>query len=176
MSSKRTVTVLMAQNQPERVLSTPAPDSLVSFVAFVRTIQARLPLPPVFASSRHDALRTRCMLGTAHLVHPASTLTSLSNPEASLPRTLASPWTGLSPASYRELVARSMSSDLLVCCDIRPSLWTHMVLGSYHKVPTAKVQPSVSELNKGITQRAKAREREPQALHLDQERRRDLRY
>ena len=73
--------------------------------------------------------RIRFMLRTAHLVHPASTLTSLSDPEVSLPRTLASPWTGLSPASYRELVARSMSSDLLVCCDIRPSFWTHVVLG-----------------------------------------------
>ena len=57
----------------------------------------------------YDAFRIRFMLRTAHLIHPASTLTSLSNPEASLPRTLASPWTGLAPVSYRELVARSMS-------------------------------------------------------------------
>ncbi|SHF04026.1 hypothetical protein SAMN02745225_02318 [Ferrithrix thermotolerans DSM 19514] len=75
--------------------STPAPDSLVSSMAFVKTTQTRLPLPPAFASSLYDALRIRFMLRTAHLVHPASTLTSLSNPEASLPRTLASPWTGL---------------------------------------------------------------------------------
>ena len=53
--------------------------------------------------------RIRFMLRTAHLFYLASTLTSLSDPEVSLPRTLASPWTGLTSASYRELVARTMS-------------------------------------------------------------------
>ena len=46
------------------------------------------------------------MLRTAHLFHPASTPTSRSTPGASLPRTLASPRTGLAPAGCRELVAR----------------------------------------------------------------------
>ncbi|WP_276961393.1 hypothetical protein [Ferrimicrobium acidiphilum] len=43
--------------------STPAPDSLVSSVAFAKTTQTRLPLTPAFASSLYDALRTRFMLG-----------------------------------------------------------------------------------------------------------------
>jgi len=43
--------------------STPAPDSLVSSMAFVKTTQTRLPLPPAFASSLCDAFRIRCMLG-----------------------------------------------------------------------------------------------------------------
>jgi hypothetical protein len=43
--------------------STPAPDSLVSSMAFVKTTQTRFPLPPAFASSLYDAFRIRCMLG-----------------------------------------------------------------------------------------------------------------
>ena len=58
--------------------------------------------------------RIRFMLRTAHLVHLASTQASLPKPEVSLPRTLASPWTGLAPASYRELVARLRHFYLLV--------------------------------------------------------------
>ena len=54
------------------------------------------------------------MLRTAHLIHPASTRASLPKPEVSLPRTLASPWTGLTPASYRELVAQLRHFYLLV--------------------------------------------------------------
>ena len=54
------------------------------------------------------------MLRTAHLIHPASTQASLPKPEVSLPRALASPWTGLAPASYRELVAQLRHFYLLV--------------------------------------------------------------
>ena len=46
------------------------------------------------------------MLRTANLLHPASTPASRPTPGASLPRTLASPRTGLAPAGHRELVAR----------------------------------------------------------------------
>jgi len=46
------------------------------------------------------------MLRTAHLLCPASTPASRPTSGASLPRTLASPRTGLAPAGCRELVAR----------------------------------------------------------------------
>jgi len=51
------------------------------------------------------------MLRTVKLIHPASTQVFRPTPEASLPGTLASPRTGLSPASYRELVARLRHVD-----------------------------------------------------------------
>ena len=54
------------------------------------------------------------MLRTVHLIHPASPRVSRPKPEVTLPRTLASPWTGLAPASYRELVARLRHFYLLV--------------------------------------------------------------
>ena len=57
--------------------------------------------------------RIRFMLRTAHLLHLASTQASLPKPEVLLPRTLASPWTGLTPASYRELVAQLRHFNLL---------------------------------------------------------------
>jgi len=46
------------------------------------------------------------MLRTVYLLHPASTQTSRSKPGASLPGTLASPRTGLTPAGSHELFAR----------------------------------------------------------------------
>lgn len=46
------------------------------------------------------------MLRTGQLLRPASTPASQPDPEASLPGTLASLRTGLSPAGYRELVVR----------------------------------------------------------------------
>src|ERR1035437_7070650 len=48
------------------------------------------------------------MLRTGHSLHPASTPASRPTPGASLPGTLASPRTGLSPAGSREL---SLSSS-----------------------------------------------------------------
>src|ERR1035437_5971889 len=47
------------------------------------------------------------MLRTGHLLHPASTPASRPTPGASLPGTLASPRTGLSPAGSRELLLSS---------------------------------------------------------------------
>ena len=46
------------------------------------------------------------MLRTGQSLHPASSPASQPNPGASLPGTLASPRTGLSPAGYQELVVR----------------------------------------------------------------------
>jgi len=54
------------------------------------------------------------MLRTGQLLHPASSTASQPNPEASLPGTLASPRTGLSPAGCQELVAR-LRHFLLLC-------------------------------------------------------------
>ena len=54
------------------------------------------------------------MLRTAKLIHPASTPAFRPTPGASLPGTLASPRTGLSPAGHRELFAR-LRHDSLLC-------------------------------------------------------------
>src|ERR1035437_2533651 len=47
------------------------------------------------------------MLRTGHLLHPASTPASRPTPGASLPGTLSTPRTGLSPAGSRELLLSS---------------------------------------------------------------------
>ena len=65
------------------------------------------------------------MLRTGQLLHPASTPTSQPTPGASLPGTLASPRTGLSPAGCRELVAR-LRHDCSFAFR-RPSCWTHRI-------------------------------------------------
>ena len=54
------------------------------------------------------------MLRTMTSIHPASTLVFRPTPEASLPRALAPPRTGLAPASYRDLVARLRHVDSFV--------------------------------------------------------------
>ena len=57
--------------------------------------------------------RIRFMRRSAHRIHLTSNQASLPKPKVLLPRTLASPWTGLTPASYRELVARLRHFSLL---------------------------------------------------------------
>jgi hypothetical protein len=64
------------------------------------------------------------MLRTGHLIRPASTPTSRPTPGASLPGTLASPRTGLSPAGSREL-SLSSSPEKSSSLSMRPSFWTH---------------------------------------------------
>jgi hypothetical protein len=54
------------------------------------------------------------MLRTGQLLHPASHPASQPRTEASLPRTLASPRTGLTPAGCLELHARLHHHNLLV--------------------------------------------------------------
>jgi hypothetical protein len=71
------------------------------------------------------------MLRTVNSIHPASTLAFRPTPEASLPRTLASPRTGLTPASDRDLVARLRHVDSFVfttpkLLDARPDLFTEL--------------------------------------------------
>src|ERR1019366_7013241 len=53
------------------------------------------------------------MLRTARLLHPASPPASRPTTGASLPGTLASPWTGLTPAGCRELLVRLRQTKLL---------------------------------------------------------------
>lgn len=69
------------------------------------------------------------MLRTAHSIHPASTPTSRPTPGASLPGTLASPRTGLTPAGCHELLVRLrhvIRRTLLLTR--RPNFWTHTSL------------------------------------------------
>jgi hypothetical protein len=54
------------------------------------------------------------MLRTGHLIHPAPNPASQPSPGASLPGTLASPQTGLTPAGCPELLARLHHDNLLV--------------------------------------------------------------
>ena len=78
----------------------------MSWLAFVKSTQTRLPLPPALATSLYDALRIRCMLGDRTFDPPHFYPDISIQTGGFLPKTLASPWTRLSPASYREPVAR----------------------------------------------------------------------
>ena len=71
------------------------------FHGLAQTGSAPLAHPVTREPSRRCGLRF--MLRTGQLLHPASTPASQPKPGASLPRTLASPRTGLAPAGYREL-------------------------------------------------------------------------
>ena len=93
--------------------SPPAPGSLAASVAFALPPRARHPLVPPHGGFGDDAYRLRFMLRTGQSLAPsqglccsASTTASRPSPGAVLPRTLASPRTGLTPAGCRELVAR----------------------------------------------------------------------
>ena len=81
-------------------------------MAFAKSTQARLPLSPALAEA-FTTLQNSLYAADRNLLHLASTQASLPKPEVSLPRTLASPWTGLTPASYRELVAQLRHFNLL---------------------------------------------------------------
>ena len=78
--------------------SPPAPRSQTASMAFAKSTQARHPLAPPMAGSPSRRCRLRFMLRTGQLLDPASTPASRPDPGASLPGTLASPRTGLSPA------------------------------------------------------------------------------
>jgi hypothetical protein len=99
-------------NQVRRDTWAPAPGSLVPFVAFASGIRARLPLGPL-ARGFVTTLQASLVLRTGQSPAPsqgrsssASTPGSHPTPGVLLPRTLASPRTGLAPAGCRELVAR----------------------------------------------------------------------
>jgi hypothetical protein len=78
--------------------------------------------PPKREPSRR--CRLRYTLRTEQLLHPASTPASRPDPGASLPGTLASPRTGLTPAGCRELDARLRHDHSFHIT--RPGCWTHV--------------------------------------------------
>ena len=67
------------------------------------------------------------MLRTGQLLHPASIPASQPDPEASLPGTLMSPRTGLTPAGCRELALGYVMTAPLRSW--RPNYWTHVDSG-----------------------------------------------
>src|SRR5829696_6150806 len=82
-------------------------------MAFATGMQARLPLGPL---TRGFLTTPQASLDAADwpvAPRPASTPGSRPTPGAALPGTLASPRTGLTPAGYRELVARLRRGALL---------------------------------------------------------------
>ena len=85
--------------------------------------------PSLSCSSQEPSrrCRLRLMLRTGQLLHPASTPASQPKPGASLPGTLASPRTGLSPAGCRELLARLRHDRSFAF--MASGLWTHVDRG-----------------------------------------------
>jgi hypothetical protein len=96
--------------------------------------------PPKREPSRR--CRLRYTLRTEQLLHPASTPASRPDPGASLPGTLASPRTGLTPAGCRELDAR-LRHDYSFRVT-RPGCWTHVGsrTGRWRRLPRASPRPS----------------------------------
>jgi hypothetical protein len=78
--------------------SPPAPRTQAASMAFAKSTQARHPHFPAHRRNPSRRCRLRFMLRTGQLLGPASTPVSQPKPGASLPGTLASPRTGLSPA------------------------------------------------------------------------------
>ena len=83
-------------------------------MAFALEGQARLLLVRLTTDRRNDAYRLHLMLRTGHSLRPASHPASRPRTGASLPGTLASPQTGLTPAGYPQLVAQLRHNNLLV--------------------------------------------------------------
>jgi hypothetical protein len=86
--------------------SAPAPGSQAPSVAFAVHTPARHPLFPPNGGSLTTLAQASLALQTGRLLGPASHPASRPRTGASLPRTRASPRTGLSPAGRPELVAR----------------------------------------------------------------------
>jgi hypothetical protein len=93
--------------------------------------------PPKREPSRR--CRLRYTLRTEQLLHPASTPASRPDPGASLPGTLASPRTGLTPAGCRELDARLRHDHSFHIT--RPGCWTHVDPGLVLLPPGCAVVP-----------------------------------
>ena len=86
----------------------------MSSMAFALFGQARLLLDPALAGEHSRRRRLHFMLRTDQSLGPASTPASQPTPGAPLPRTLASPRTGLTPAGSRELADRLHHNNLPV--------------------------------------------------------------
>ena len=91
--------------------SAPAPRSQMRSMAFALFERARLLLGPSHDGEQSRRRRLRFTLRTGQLIHPASHPASRRRTEASLPGTLASPRTGLTPAGCPEL-ADQLRHDL----------------------------------------------------------------
>src|SRR5690606_21409475 len=72
----------------------------------------------------NDAAGFTSRYGPASRIHPAPTPASQPKLGASLPGTLASPRTGLTPASHRELTVKLRHNNHLRL-PWRPNFWTH---------------------------------------------------
>ena len=90
-------------------------------MAFALPSKARHSLVPLAGATVTTLVRLHIMLRTGQSLAPskglrysASTTRSLPPPGAVLPPTLASRWTGLTPAGCHELVARSNHHNLLI--------------------------------------------------------------
>ncbi len=84
----------------------------------------------------NDAAGFTSRYGPASRIHPAPTPASQPKLGASLPGTLASPRTGLTPASHRELTVKLRHNNHLRL-PWRPNFWTHTLGSPRHATPAA---------------------------------------
>lgn len=84
----------------------------------------------------NDAAGFTSRYGPASRIHPAPTPASQPKLGASLPGTLASPRTGLTPASHRELTVKLRHNNHLRL-PWRPNFWTHTQGSRPHIAPSA---------------------------------------
>jgi hypothetical protein len=108
--------------------------------------------PPKREPSRR--CRLRYTLRTEQLLHPASTPASRPDPGASLPGTLASPRTGLTPAGCRELDARLRHDHSFHIT--RPGCWTHVDQGSGASAPRLLTYTAFSRWGRTASNDARA--------------------
>jgi hypothetical protein len=94
--------------------SAPAPGSQAPSMAFAVHTPARHPLFPPNGGSLTTLAQASLALRTGRSLRPASHPASRPRTGASLPRTRASPRTGLTPAGRPELVARLRHVELLL--------------------------------------------------------------
>ncbi len=83
----------------------------------------------------NDAAGFTSRYGPASRIHPAPTPASQPKLGASLPGTLASPRTGLTPASHRELTVKLRHNNHLRL-PWRPNFWTHTQGSRPHIAPS----------------------------------------
>jgi len=128
-------------------------------MAFAHTTRAQLSLVPPKRVQIHDAAGFASCCGPAGCAPPrgdrrsTSTPASRPTPGAPLPRTLASPRTGLTPAGCPELDAR-LHPNLLSCPDARTAGRTpHDPAGSdrakWHGIRTYVLDSCLSKVRRG---------------------------
>jgi len=121
-------------------------------MAFAHTTRARLSLVPPKRVQIHDAAGFASCCGPAGCAPPTgdrrstSTPASRPTPGAPLPRTLASPRTGLTPAGCPELDAR-LHPNLLSCPDARTAGRTSIYLAGCGR----SIWPSLGADHQGLS-------------------------